>query len=72
MKAIIPAAGLGTRLFPITKAIPKELLPIEGKPAIQWVLEEAFEAGLRKIVIVISPHKTILRDYLTRLENNHR
>src|SRR5437867_9213123 len=65
MKAIIPAAGLGTRLLPITKVVPKELIPVESKPAIQWVLEEAVQAGLREFIVVISPRKTILRDYLT-------
>ena len=71
MKAIIPAAGLGTRLLPITKAFPKELLPVEGKPAIHWVLEEAVDAGLREFIVVISPRKAILRDYLTPVADDH-
>lgn len=71
MKAVIPAAGLGTRMLPITKAIPKELLPIEGEPAIQRVLKEATNAGLREFIIVISPHKAVLRSYLTPLEDDH-
>lgn len=65
MKALIPAAGLGARMLPVTKVVPKELLPIEGKPAIQWVLEEALSAGLREFVVVLSPRKAILRDFLT-------
>jgi UTP--glucose-1-phosphate uridylyltransferase len=71
MKAIIPAAGLGTRMLPVTKSVPKELLPVEGKPAIQWVIEEAARAGLGELVVVISPEKNILRNYLTPLPNNH-
>jgi UTP--glucose-1-phosphate uridylyltransferase len=71
MKAIIPAAGLGTRMLPVTKVVPKELLPIEGKPAIQWTLEEAMRAGLTEFIVVVSPSKSILRDYLTPLEENH-
>jgi UTP--glucose-1-phosphate uridylyltransferase len=71
VRAIIPAAGLGTRLLPTTKAVPKELLAVEGEPAIQWVLKEAVGAGLREFIVVISPYKAILRDYLTILEENH-
>lgn len=65
MKVIIPAAGLGTRLLPITRVLPKELLPVGTKPAIQWVLEEAIASGLREIVVVIGPHKELIRTYLT-------
>ena len=65
MKVIIPAAGLGTRLLPITRVVPKELLPVGTKPAIQWVLEEAVASGLHEIVIVISSDKELLRTYLT-------
>lgn len=71
MKAIIPAAGLGTRLLPTTKAVPKELLPVEGKPAIQWALEEAVGAGLWEFIIVINPRKAVLREYLTPLADVH-
>jgi UTP-glucose-1-phosphate uridylyltransferase/acetyltransferase-like isoleucine patch superfamily enzyme len=67
MKAIVPCAGLGTRLLPTTKSVPKELLPIRGKPAIHWVLEEAFEAGFTEIIVVISSRKTALQHYLTPL-----
>jgi UTP--glucose-1-phosphate uridylyltransferase len=61
---IIPAAGLGTRLLPATKAIPKELLPIYDVPAIQFALDEAVAAGARRIIVVVGPGKTALRDYL--------
>src|SRR5712692_6072526 len=71
MKALIPAAGLGARMLPVTKVVPKELLPIEGKPAIQWVLEEALSAGLREFVVVLSPRKAILRDFLTPIGEEH-
>lgn len=71
MKAIIPAAGLGTRLLPITKVVPKELLPVRGKPVVQWALEEAIDAGLREVVIVVSERKSMLREYLTPLETGH-
>ena len=70
MKAIIPAAGLGTRLLPVTKVVPKELLPVAGKPAIQWALEEATQAGFRELIVVINPHKAILRDYLIPLDHD--
>ncbi len=65
MKALIPAAGLGTRLRPLTKAVPKELLPLGGKPVIQWALEEAAAAGITEAVVVISPAKESIRSYLT-------
>jgi len=62
-KAIIPAAGLGTRMLPATKAIPKELLTIVNKPVIQYVVEEAIESGISEILIVISRNKTALQDH---------
>src|SRR5437016_14026688 len=52
MKAVIPAAGLGTRFLPYTKAMPKEMIPIVDKPAIQFVVEEAVASGMREILIV--------------------
>lgn len=67
MKAVIPAAGLGTRLLPATKVIPKALWPVEGKPAIQWTLEEALHAGLTECVIIIGPESRLVREYLTPL-----
>ena len=62
-KAVIPAAGLGTRFLPTTKSVPKELLPILDKPALQYVVEEAAEAGIRQIVIVIAPGKDSIAAY---------
>ena len=52
MKAIIPAAGFGTRFLPLTKAQPKEMLPVVNKPTIQWVIEEAVDAGIKDIAIM--------------------
>ncbi|MET1026083.1 MAG: sugar phosphate nucleotidyltransferase [Dongiaceae bacterium] len=58
--AIIPAGGLGTRLMPLTRAVPKELLPVWKKPVLQYAVEEAAEAGIERIVIVTSPGKDSL------------
>lgn len=52
MKAVIPAAGLGTRMLPLTKAQPKEMLPVYNKPAIQYVVEEAISSGIDDILII--------------------
>ena len=51
-KAVIPAAGLGTRMLPISKSVPKEMLPIVDKPAIQYIVEEAVASGITDILIV--------------------
>lgn len=56
-KAVIPAAGLGTRMLPATKAIPKEMLPIVDKPVIQYVVEECVASGIKEIIIVKNPYK---------------
>ncbi len=56
-KAVIPAAGFGTRFLPITKVVSKELLPIIDRPAIEYVVREAYEAGIKEILLIISPHK---------------
>ncbi|SEP92784.1 MULTISPECIES: UTP--glucose-1-phosphate uridylyltransferase [Lentzea] len=61
--AIVPAAGLGTRFLPTTKAVPKELLPLVDTPAIEYVAREAAEAGAKKLVIVTSPTKASVADY---------
>jgi UTP--glucose-1-phosphate uridylyltransferase len=71
MLAVIPAAGLGTRLLPTTKSVPKELHPVRGKPAMQWVLEEAVEVGLYEFIIVTNPYKFILKHFLTPLGPRH-
>jgi UTP--glucose-1-phosphate uridylyltransferase len=63
--AVIPAAGRGTRLLPVTKAVPKELLPLGTVPALQLVLEECARAGMEVLVFVVSPDKEALRRYLT-------
>ncbi len=62
-KAVIPAAGLGTRLLPATKTIPKEMLPIVSKPSIQYIVEEAVAAGIEDILIVTGRMKTSMEDY---------
>jgi UTP--glucose-1-phosphate uridylyltransferase len=63
MTAIIPAAGKGTRFLPVTRAVPKEMLPVGAKPAIQLIVEEAIDAGADDVVIVISEEKEIIRRY---------
>lgn len=65
-KAIIPAAGFGTRFLPVTKAIPKEMLPAGDKPVIHYVVEEAVQAGIDEILIVISRGKEAIPNYFTR------
>jgi len=65
-KAVIPAAGLGTRFLPATKAIPKEMLPVVDKPAIQYVVEEATRAGLQDVLMVTGRNKTALEDHFDR------
>lgn len=62
-KAIIPAAGLGTRFLPATKAMPKEMLPILDKPTIQYIVEEASRAGIEDIIIVTGKHKHAIEDH---------
>ena len=62
-KAIIPAAGLGTRLLPNTESIPKEMLPLVDKPVIQYIVEEAVSAGVEQILIITNRGKTAIEDY---------
>ena len=62
-KAIIPAAGLGTRLLPNTKSIPKEMLPLVDKPVIQYIVEEAVAAGVEEILIITNRGKNPIEDY---------
>ena len=62
-QAIIPLAGLGTRLLPLTSVFPKELLPINGKPGIEYILDECIEAGIKQIVFIISSKKIMIKDY---------
>jgi UTP--glucose-1-phosphate uridylyltransferase len=72
-KAIIPAAGLGTRFLPATKAMPKEMLPIVDKPTIQYIVEEAIESGIEDIIIVTGKGKRAIEDHFdfaAELEQN--
>ncbi|MDQ1709966.1 MAG: UTP--glucose-phosphate uridylyltransferase [Frankiaceae bacterium] len=66
VKAVIPAAGLGTRFLPATKASPKEMLPVVDKPAIQYVVEEAVDAGLTDILMITGRNKRTLEDHFDR------
>ena len=63
MRAIIPAAGHGTRFLPVTRVIPKEMLPIGAKPALELIVEEAKAAGADEIVLIISKGKELIREY---------
>lgn len=65
-KAVIPAAGLGTRFLPATKAIPKEMIPVVDKPAVQYIVEEAVRAGIEDILIVTSRGKASIEDHFDR------
>ncbi len=65
-KAVIPAAGLGTRVLPATKVLPKEMFPIVDKPAIQYIVEEAVASGIRDILIVTNRGKNIIEDHFDR------
>ena len=62
-QAIIPLAGLGTRLLPLTSVFAKELLPINGKPGIEYILDECIEAGIKDVVFIISDKKKMIKDY---------
>ena len=62
-QAIIPLAGMGTRLLPLTSVIPKELLPINGKPGLEYILDECIEAGIKEIIFIISNRKKIIKRY---------
>ncbi|MCE5285448.1 MAG: UTP--glucose-1-phosphate uridylyltransferase GalU [Pelosinus sp.] len=65
-KAVIPAAGLGTRFLPATKAQPKEMLPIVDKPAIQYIIEEAIDSGIEEILIITGRNKRAIEDHFDR------
>ena len=62
-QAIIPLAGLGTRLLPLTSVIPKELLPINGKAGIEYILDECIESGITEIIFIISKNKESIKKY---------
>ena len=65
-KAVIPAAGWGTRFLPFTKAVPKEMLPVIDRPAIQYIVEEAVAAGIEDVLIITSPYKKAIEDHFDR------
>jgi UTP--glucose-1-phosphate uridylyltransferase len=72
-KAVIPAAGLGTRFLPVTKSMPKEMLPLIDKPVIQFVVEEAIISGIEDILIITGRGKRAIEDYFDsspELENH--
>jgi UTP--glucose-1-phosphate uridylyltransferase len=78
-KAVIPAAGLGTRFLPATKVQPKEMLPIVDKPTIQYIVEEAVASGIEEILIITGRNKRAIEDHFDKsvelegqLENNHK
>ena len=62
-QAIIPLAGLGTRLLPLTSVFAKELLPINGRPGIEYILDECIEAGIKEIIFIISNRKLMIKKY---------
>lgn len=65
-KAVIPVGGLGTRFLPVTRAVPKEMLPLLDRPSIQWGVEECAASGIEQVVIVIDPGKYAIPDYFRR------
>ena len=65
-KAIIPAAGLGTRFLPATKSMPKEMLPIVDVPSIQYIVEEAVKSGIKEILIITNPYKKCIEDHFDK------
>ena len=66
-QAIIPLAGLGTRLLPLTSVFAKELLPINGKPGIEYILDECIEAGIKDVIFIISKKKEMIKDYFIKI-----
>lgn len=64
--AVIPLAGLGTRMLPLTKALPKELWPLGAKSTLELILEECFDAGISEVILIISKKKEIIRNYFKR------
>ena len=65
-QAIIPLAGLGTRLLPLTSVFPKELLPINGKPGIEYILEECIASGINEVIFIISKKKEMIKNYFNK------
>ena len=62
-QAIIPLAGLGTRMLPLTSVMPKELMPINGKPNLEYILEECLDAGVNEFIFIISKNKLSIKKY---------
>ena len=62
-QAIIPLAGLGTRLLPLTSIFAKELLPINGKPGLEYIIQECIDAGIKEIIFIISKKKMMIKNY---------
>ena len=62
-QAIIPLAGLGTRLLPLSSVIPKELLPINGKPNLEYIMDECIQAGIRQFIFVVPKNRTSIKKY---------
>src|SRR5215469_7319949 len=65
-KAVIPAAGFGTRMLPATKAVPKEMLPVAAKPLVQYAIEEATASGIETIILVTRKHKSVVQAHFSR------
>ena len=70
-QAIIPLAGLGTRLLPLTSVFAKELLPINGKPGIEYIIEECIDAGIKEIIFIISKRKKVITASLSESRPLH-
>ena len=71
-QAVIPLAGLGTRMLPLTKAFPKELWPLGSKSILENILDECFDAGIKEVVCIISKNKNVIKNYFSKkksLEN---
>src|SRR5229473_869078 len=66
VKAVIPAAGFGTRMLPATKAVPKEMLPVAGKPLIQYAVEEAVASGIETVIVVTRDHHSLIQAHFAR------
>jgi len=62
-KVVVPAAGFGTRLLPVTKTVPKEMLPVAGKPVIQYIVETSVASGIEQVILVTSPNKKAVEDF---------
>src|SRR3984893_1483295 len=71
-KAVVVAAGLGTRMLPVTRVIPKEILPVVDRPAIQMVVEEAIASGIEEVVIVVAPGRSLVLDHFAPVPDLER